>query len=1023
MLNSLSCSVILLWCFSLLLICCFSTPSTATINTNEIDRLALLAIKSQLHDPLGVTHSWNKSLPMCQWTGVSCGHRHPRVTKLDLSSQSIRGHLSPSIGNLSFLMSIHLENNSFNGEIPLEVGRLFRLKYLILTNNSFSGTIPTNLSHCTNLVRFIAFGNNLVGEIPVEIDNLLKLEKLNIGNNHLTGKLPASIGNLSSLQLIHLGGNSLGGRIPDTLGQLRNLYYLNLALNKLSGRVPPSVYNISSLESFSLLSNRFNGILPLDIGFNLPNLETFIIAQNNFTGPLPDSLVNASNLVILDLSKNHFSGQMSIDFSGLKNLSFVNLAENDLGIGTTNDLEFITSLKNCSELKVLSLYGNGFGGFLPNSISNLSTTITQIAIGSNQISGTIPPGIGNLFNLASITMEFNQLTGTIPSVIGELKDLQLLYLHVNNLQGNIPSSLGNLTLLNKLELGYNSLEGNIPSSLGNCQNLITLLLNSNKFTGTVPQEIVSITTLSLGLDLSDNLLSGPFPPAVSNLKNLLVMDISRNQFSGEIPFTIGSCTSLEYLYMMGNSFNGSIPPSLSSLKSIKELDLSSNNLSGQIPEYLENLTLLKYLNLSYNHFDGEVPTKGVFQNKTEVSLTGNKKLCGGLAEMHLPSCPSKGSKKLKIMLLKVVIPVTVSSLILLSALLVVVTRRRKSANKISRMLQLGEQFPMISYVELSKATNEFSSSNMIGQGRYGSVYKGVLAENGMLVAVKVINLQQKGASKSFTAECDALRHIRHRNLIKIVTICSSIDFKGADFKALVYEYMQNGSLEEWLHQNNDELDTTNTSHVQRLNIAIDVASAIEYLHCHCEPPIVHGDLKPSNVLLDNDMVAHVGDFGLAKLLSDHSLNPAPTTQSSSLGIKGTIGYVAPEYGMGSGVSMPGDVYSFGILLLEMLTGRRPTDSKFNDGLTLHDFARTALPERVMEIVEPSLLLEARVDSNNVENFARLHGEGRVRVEECLVGALRIGVLCSMESPAERMDMTDVVAKLCAVREKYAGSNI
>ncbi|KAI9196015.1 hypothetical protein LWI28_020273 [Acer negundo] len=334
------------------------------------------------------------------------------------------------------------------------------------------------------------------------------------------------------------------------------------------------------------------------------------------------------------------------------------------------------------------------------------------------------------------------------------------------------------------------------------------------------------------------------------------------------------------------------------------------------------------------------------------------------------------------------------------------------------MLHTAEQFPMVSYAELSKATNEFSSSNMIGQGRYGSVYKGILAEDRMSVAVKVINLQQKGASKSFMAECEALRNIRHRNLIKIITLCSSIDFKRADFKALVYEYMQNGSLEEWLHQSKDQVNVSNLSLIQRLDIAIDVASAIEYLHHHCQPTIVHGDLKPSNVLIDHDMVAHVGDFGLAKFLSDYPLSTESGTQSSSIGIKGTVGYVAPEYGMGSQVSMPGDVYSFGIFLLEMFIGKRPTDNMFHDGLTLHDFAKMSLPESVMEIAEPSLLLEVTTNSNDVENFERLHGEGRVRIEDCLVGSLRIGVLCSMESPADRMEMMDVVAKLCAIRENF-----
>ncbi|KAL5814759.1 hypothetical protein ACOSQ4_025400 [Xanthoceras sorbifolium] len=869
MFSSHRCHAILPWLFISLLSYGFSNLSTITINANETDRLALLSIKSQLHDPLGVTSSWNNSVPLCQWTGVSCGPRHQRVIGLNLRNQSIGGPLSPFIGNLSFLRSIQLQENKFYGEIPHEVGLLSRLENLRLSNNSFSGTIPANLSHCSNLISFIANYNNLEGEIPAELGNLLKLQTLSISVNQLTGQLPASIGNISSLQVIYLVENRLV------------LTYLNLGANNFFGIVPPSIYNITSLDSIVLAFNQFNGTLPSDIGYSLPFLKRFVIGLNNFTGSLPISITNASNLEDFTVSSNYFSGKVSINFT------------------------------------------------------------------FNQISGNIHPGIGNLVKLNALRMQFNQLSGTIPYVIGKLKNLQALDLSENSLQGSIPTSIGNLTGLTSLLLDSNNLKGNIPSNLGNL-------------------------TLSLGLDLSDNLLSGSFPSDVGKLKNLISLDISGNHFSREIPVTLGGCTSLEYLSLQGNSFSGSIPP-LISLRSIKRLDFSSNNLSGQIPKSI-----------------GEVPAGGVFSNVTEISLVGNDNLCGGLAELHLPSCHSKGSEKSKINLLKVVIPVLVSFFIL-----------KKFSHKTSIMLHMEEPFPMISYAELSKATNEFSSSNMIGEGSYGLVYKGLLAENGLLVAVKVINLQRKGASKSFIAECEALRNVRHRNLIKIMTICSSIDFKGNDFKALVYEYMQHGSLEEWLHRNKDQQKTTNLSLIQRLNIAID----------------------PSNVLLDHDLVAHVGDFGLAKFLSDHSIGTISGTQSSSIGIKGTIGYVAPEYGMGSEVSISGDVYSLGILLLEMFTGRRPTDNVFNDSLNLHDFVKTASPERATEIVEPSLLLDVRADNNEIENFARLRGEGRLRTEGCLVGVLRIGVLCSVEPPAERMEMTDVVVKLCAVRENFLGRRI
>ncbi|KAK9233128.1 hypothetical protein WN943_023377 [Citrus x changshan-huyou] len=1012
---SISCLAILIWCFSLLLI---NSPGFSVGQTNETDRLALLAIKSQLHDPLGVTSSWNNTINLCLWTGVTCGHRHQRVTELNLSSQRIGGVLSPYVGNLSFLRYINLADNGFHGEIPQEIGNLLRLEKLALPNNSFSGTIPTNLSRCSNLIYFHVGNNKLEGQIPKEIGSLLKLQTLALYYNYLTRQLPDFIGNLSALEVIDITGNSLGGKIPTTLGLLTNLVDLNVGENRFSGMFPRSICNISSLKWIYLAFNRFSGSLPFDIVVNLPDLKELAISGNNFFGSIPDSLSNASNLEILDLARNQFKGKVSIDFSSLKNLSWLNLEQNNLGMGTSNDLDFVTFLTNCTSLKVLSLYDNQFKGELPHSIANLSSTMNHFRIGGNQIYGTIPPAIRNLVNLIALTMELNQLHGTIPDVIGELKNLQMLSVFGNFLHGSIPSSIGNLTKLANLELSSNSLQGIIPLSVGNCQNLIGFDASHITLTGALPQQLLSITTLSLYLDLSHNLLNGSLLLQVGNLKNLVFLDISGNQFSGVIPVTLSICVSLEYLNISKNFFHDVIPLSLGFLKSIKLLDVSCNNLSGQIPKLLDNLSFVEFLNLSYNHFEGEVPTKGVFSNKAKISLQGNAKLCGGIDELHLPSCPSKGSRKPKITLLKVLIPVVVSCFILSSCLTIVYVRRRGSVRKPIDTLPMEKQFPMVSYAELSKATCEFSQSNMIGQGSYGSVYKGILGEDEMIVAVKVINLKQKGAFRSFVAECEALRNIRHRNLTKIITICSSIDSKGADFKALVFEYMENGSLEDWLHQTNDHLEVFKLSLIQRVNIAIDVASAIEYLHHNCQPPMVHGDIKPSNVLLDNDMVAHVGDFGLSKFLSSDHLDTASETPSSSIGIKGTVGYVAPEYGIGSEASMIGDVYSFGILLLEMFTGKRPIDATFSEGLTLHEIAKMALPEKVMEVIDPSILMEVMATNSIIQEDRR-----RVKVEECSNAILRTGVLCSTESPFERMEMRDVVANLCHTRETFLGRRV
>lgn len=253
----------------------------------------------------------------------------------------------------------------------------------------------------------------------------------------------------------------------------------------------------------------------------------------------------------------------------------------------------------------------------------------------------------------------------------------------------------------------------------------------------------------------------------------------------------------------------------------------------------------------------------------------------------------------------------------------------------------------------------------------------------------MLDLQHHGASKSFIAECKALQNIRHRNLVKILTVCSGVDYKGNDFKALVYEFMMNGSLDEWLHPavstdlTGDQQPKGTVNLLQRLKVAIDVASAIDYLHHHCQPPMAHCDLKPSNVLLDDDMTARVGDFGLVRFLS------VPETaykQTSSTGLRGTIGYAAPEYGMGSEVSTYGDMYSFGILLLEMFTGKRPTDEMFNNSLNIHNFAKAALGKQVMQIMDPIILSQET--------------EHRSLLRECLTVIFEIGVACSAETPRD-----------------------
>ncbi|KAF7848631.1 hypothetical protein BT93_L1786 [Corymbia citriodora subsp. variegata] len=681
-----------------------------------------------------------------------------------------------------------------------------------------------------------------------------------------------------------------------------------------------------------------------------------------------------------------------------------------------DDCSFITSLTNCSALEIIGVDHNFLEGLLPDSIGNLSNSVRVIDMSYNPMSGTIPPGIGNLFNLSFLALSNNSLGGHVPSSIGALHNLRELYLSNNMLTGEIPSSIGNLTLLNRFYLMFNDFYGEIPQSLGNCKQLIELEFRNNNLSGSIPKEVLSLSTISIIFSLAHNKLSGSLPYQVGSLANLIELDLSYNKLIGPIPNSISKCLLLERLSLAVNSFQGEIPPALSTLRGLQELDVSHNEFSGKIPSFLAQLTDLKYLNLSLNKFEGEVPKQGVFLNANVVFVFENRNLCGGIVELSLPSCKSNISKPFWIKKARVIATVgAILSYFILCFCMFIIWYRRKmlEKNTSSTKLPFEHRFSGVTYEELFRATDGFSENNMIGQGRYGTVYKGATQVGGW-VAVKVLNLGHRGVLKSFISECRTLGAMRHRNLLKILNVCSSLDYHGNDFKALLYEYMANGNLENWIHQGNEEDVGHGHEHgkpkhlglMQRLDIAIDIASAITYLHEDCSPKIVHGDLKPSNVLLDNEMMGRVGDFGLAKISSTVTIEAMDIDNcSSSVAVRGSIGYVPPEYGMGNMVSTQGDVYSYGILLLEMFTGRRPTEEVFKDHLNLRTFVKMALPDRVMEIVDSTIF--------NGENKNDIE-----RMRDCVASVLRIGVACSMELPWDRMDVVQALKELHKIRAGY-----
>ncbi|XP_030447183.2 putative receptor-like protein kinase At3g47110 [Syzygium oleosum] len=811
-----------------------------------------------------------------------------------------------------------------------------------------------------------------------------------------------------------MGKNDLRGRIPAELGSISKLETLSLDHMNLTGRIPSSIYNLTSLVYLDVTGNSLHGEIPPEIGNYLPHLRGLYLSDNRFSGQAPHSLPNATGLEELVLTSNSFTGSVPANLGNLRNLTKISFSDNQLQTGP-DGLSFLTDFTNCTKLKALDFGFNKFIGEIPASIANLTNTLQILVLGSNRIIGNIPPEIEKLNGLQVLALYDNNISGEIPHGIGNLQNLTYLMLWGNWISGAIPSSLGNLTQLLHLQLRNNQLEGDIPPSLGWCRQLLGLALSDNNLNGTIPKEVIGLSSLAPYFGVARNSLTGPLPLEVGNMSRIVHVDLSDNRLTGEIPSTLSQCLMLLSLNMAGNLFEGSIPPSIRTLIGLLYLNLSTNRLSGQIPIYFENFTVLEVLDLSFNSLEGEVPQEGIFRDTKNMSIIGNKELCGGIKELGLPACKVQDTKKRrKLPKLKLSIAVTVSFLIMLTCFIVVVYWRRKSTTRPSTALPTDERFRKVSYAKLRQVTDEFSPSNLIGQGSHGSVYRGMLDGN-RPVAVKVLNLKQKGAFKSFLAECEALRNIRHRNLVNIITVCSSIDFTGAEFKALVYDLMQNGSLERWLHPSENQVDMPKLSLSQRLDVAIDAASAIEYLHHHCQTSIVHGDLKPSNVLLDHDMVARVCDFGLARFLRGSTNLDASQCQASSSGLKGTIGYVAPEYGLGGSSSLEGDVYSFGILLLEMFTGIRPTDVMFTDGWTLHEFVKTAQHKSLLKILDPSLL-SAEYPAGMGDG--QISDADKVRFEENVADIMRIGVLCSVKLPIERMDMTNALSELRAVREKF-----
>ncbi|XP_049370752.1 receptor kinase-like protein Xa21 [Solanum verrucosum] len=747
---------------------------------------------------------------------------------------------------------------------------------------------------------------------------------------------------------------------------------------------------MSSLEMIAFNFNNLSGRIPATTGLHLPNLERLYLSKNHLEGEIPPHITNASKLKTLELNSNFFSGSIPTNLGNLRELQMLHLDHNQLtNEPREHELRFFNSLANCRMLRDLDMSTNMLNGTLPDTIGNLSSTIEFFAIIDAYINGPIPTGIGNMSSLISLSLHGNNLVGSIPSEIGKLKQLQGLYLNNNKLQGHIPEAVCGLSNLVQLVLDGNELFGLIPACIGNFSMLQYISLRNNNFASKLPLSFWKMSGL-LHLDVSRNSIEGEVPLDVGELKAILGLYLSHNHFSGKIPNSLGELQNLDSLDLSNNSFSGQIPLSFANLISLVFMDLSVNALSGTIPKSLEKLLYLKAINVSLNELEGVIPSGGVFANSTLQSFLGNKGLCG-MHILDVPACAVTNlghQSKFKKLVLKIVIPVVTSSfLISLFASIWIMKRQKKRKSKDVEKVPEVKTHQLVSYHEIQRATNYFDGSNLIGVGGSGSVYKGTLS-SGVVVAIKVLDLQNEEVCKRFDTECEVMRNVRHRNLVSVITTCSS-----EYIRAFVLQYMPNGSLENWLYKEDCHLNL-----LQRVSIMFDVAVAVEYMHHRHHTHIVHCDLKPANVLLDEEMVAHVGDFGISKIL-------AVSKSMAHTETLGTLGYIAPEYGLEGIVSTSGDVYSYGIMLMEVLATRRPTDAEiFNENLGLREWIRRAFPRTIIEVVDANLFPEEEQITS--------------KSEICIISLIELALDCAKERPESRITMKDVVKRLNKIKNTF-----
>ncbi|KAM3701033.1 hypothetical protein ACJW31_05G142600 [Castanea mollissima] len=864
-----------------------------------------------------------------------------------------------------------------------------------------------------HITQLRVYGLNKLGVIPEELVALKFLTFLKIDRNFFTGPLPTFVGNLSALQLLSIAHNMFSGTIPKELGNLKELNMLSLASNNFSGTLPPELGNLVKLEQIFIDSSGLGGEIPSTFA-SLKNMRIMRVSDSPFTGRIPDFIGNWTKLTQLRIQGNSFEGPIPSSFSNLTSLQSLRISDI---YNVSSSLDFITNLKS----------------------------LTNLVLRNALITGNIPSDIGEYKILQTLDLSFNNLTSEIPSGLFSISSLKFLSLGNNSLSGTLPS-LKSEELLN-VDLSYNQLSGGFPSWVTASSNLqLNLVANNFIFDKSNISVMPGLNCLQRNFSCNRNSplyanfsikCGGPEMPAegivyeaensssfgaawyyVTKTEKWAVSNVGlfaerTDQTYVENTLAQVIATNTPELYQTSRMSPGSLryyglgldngPYNVSLFFAETGFDdLSSQTWKSQgrrvFDIYIQGSLELKDFDISKEAGGVERALQKIFkanvsENYLEIHLfwAGKGTCCvpiqgyyGPLiSAIHVVSDfvsnvtgipPSNRGKKSRLgLIVGIAVPVGVVSLILIFA--VFYMKRKPQHNNEDELLGIGSRPNTFSYTELRSATDDFNPSKKLGEGGFGPVFKGTLSD-GRIVAVKQLSVASHQGKSQFVTEISTISAVQHRNLVKLYGCCIE-----GDRRLLVYEYLENRSLDQALFGKSKlHLDWPT-----RFSVCLGTARGLAYLHEESRPRIVHRDVKASNILIDGELCPKISDFGLAKLYDD-------TKTHISTRVAGTIGYLAPEYAMRGHLTEKADVFSFGVVALEILSGRPNSDKSLDpEKIYLLEWAWTLHENnQSLKLVDPTLL---EFDENEA---ARV---------------IAVSLLCTQASPNMRPQMSRVVAML------------